>query len=540
MTLTLETDVLVIGGGLAGCWAAIAAAEAGAEVILADKGYCGTSGVTATAGPNHWWVPPDPEKRAQAVRERNARALGLADPRWMARIIDTTWRTLPTLAAYYEHSITAGGVPHYQSLRGPEYLRALRRYAEARGVRILDHSPALELLLHADGSAAGARGVRRQEGPPAGRDWTVRAAGVIVATGGCAFLAKLLGSRNNTGDGHLMAAEAGARLSGMEFSTYHTVAERHSTQTRSASYAFADYFDAAGREIDTGGDPDVTLPLARALLAGPVYATLARMPVDLRAILPQIQPAILLPFQRQGIDPFTQRFTITLQGEGTVRGTGGLRLADEDCQTDVPGLYAAGDAATRELIAGAISGGGAQNSAWAVSSGTWAGQAVARLAHDRGRRAETPVEAAGGAGLRPRGTPATADLSRLLTDGVRAEMLPYDKILFRRGPVLARSLATLDGLWRDARDHLAPGADATARVRAREAAALVACARWSTATALARPETRGLHRREDVATTDPALAHRLSSGGLDEVWVAADITVPAITAPAAAPATQVA
>ncbi|WP_044559479.1 FAD-dependent oxidoreductase [Azospirillum sp. B4] len=524
MALQIETDVLVIGGGLAGCWAAIAAAEAGADVILADKGYCGTSGVTATAGPNHWWVPPDAEKRTQAVRDRNNRALGLADPRWMARIIDTTWRTLPTLADYYQHSITDGGVPHYQSLRGPEYLRALRRYAEVRGVRILDHSPALELLLHADGAVAGARGLRRQEGPPTGRDWTVRAAGVVVATGGCAFLSKLLGSRNNTGDGHLMAAEAGARLSGMEFSTYHTVAERHSTQTRSAPYAFADYFDAEGREIDTGADPDVTLPIARALLAGPVYATLARMPADLRAILPQIQPAILLPFQRQGIDPFTQRFAITLHGEGTVRGTGGLRLTDEDCQTDVPGLYAAGDAATRELIAGAVSGGGAQNSAWALSSGTWAGQAVVRLARVRGRRAREVAEATGGAGLRPAGTPDAADLNGQLAEGVRAEMLPYDKILFRRAPVLTRSLDTLDGLWRVARDHLTPGADATSRVRAREAAALVACARWTTATALLRTESRGLHRREDAAALDPGQAHRLLSGGLDRVWVTPDAT----------------
>ncbi|MDE1149892.1 MAG: FAD-binding protein [Azospirillaceae bacterium] len=523
MSLQLETDVLIIGGGLAGCWAAIAAAQAGADTILADKGYCGTSGVTATAGPNHWWVPPDPEKRAQAVSERNNRALGLADPRWMARIIDTTWRTLPTLADYYQHSITTDGVPHYQSLRGPEYLRALRRYAEAAGVRILDHSPALELLLHADGSVAGARGLRRQVNPPAGQDWTVRAGGVVLATGGCAFLSKLLGSRNNTGDGHLMAAEAGARLSGMEFSTYHTVAERHSTQTRSASYAFADYFDADGRQIDTGPDTDVTLPLARALLAGPVYATLARMPPDLRAILPQIQPAILLPFQRQGIDPFTQRFAITLHGEGTVRGTGGLRLADDDCQTDVPGLYAAGDAATRELIAGAVSGGGAQNSAWALSSGTWSGHAAASTARIQGRRAGEAADAIGGAGIRPRTAGGDgAALTHHLTQGVQAEMLPYDKILFRRAPVLTRSLDTLDALWREARDRLTPGTDVTTRVRAREAAALVACARWTTATALARGESRGLHRREDAPALDATLSHRLLSGGLDRTWVAAD------------------
>jgi hypothetical protein len=45
----------------------VAAAREGADVVLVDKGYCGTSGVTATAGPGHWWVPP--ERREAAVAE---------------------------------------------------------------------------------------------------------------------------------------------------------------------------------------------------------------------------------------------------------------------------------------------------------------------------------------------------------------------------------------------------------------------------------------------------------------------------------------
>lgn len=40
----LEADVLVLGGGPAGAWAAWSAASLGAKVILADKGYLGTSG----------------------------------------------------------------------------------------------------------------------------------------------------------------------------------------------------------------------------------------------------------------------------------------------------------------------------------------------------------------------------------------------------------------------------------------------------------------------------------------------------------------
>src|SRR6187402_3870546 len=98
----IETDVLVIGGGLAGCWAASAARQAGARVVLADKGYCGTSGVTAAAGPGHWWVPPDPPAaRDAAVGNRVASGLGLGEPEWMYRILDQTWRTLTTLARSY-------------------------------------------------------------------------------------------------------------------------------------------------------------------------------------------------------------------------------------------------------------------------------------------------------------------------------------------------------------------------------------------------------------------------------------------------------
>jgi succinate dehydrogenase/fumarate reductase flavoprotein subunit len=45
-SLELDTDVLVIGGGLAGTWAAVAAARAGASAVLVDKGFRGTSGLT--------------------------------------------------------------------------------------------------------------------------------------------------------------------------------------------------------------------------------------------------------------------------------------------------------------------------------------------------------------------------------------------------------------------------------------------------------------------------------------------------------------
>jgi len=44
-----ETDVLVVGGGLAGCRAAIEAAENGVETTIVDRGIIGRFGATNCA-----------------------------------------------------------------------------------------------------------------------------------------------------------------------------------------------------------------------------------------------------------------------------------------------------------------------------------------------------------------------------------------------------------------------------------------------------------------------------------------------------------
>ena len=50
---TVKCDVLVLGGGLAGCFAAIAAARKGLDVILVEKGAIEKSGSAGT-GFDHW------------------------------------------------------------------------------------------------------------------------------------------------------------------------------------------------------------------------------------------------------------------------------------------------------------------------------------------------------------------------------------------------------------------------------------------------------------------------------------------------------
>ena len=45
----IKADVLVIGGGLAGCFAAVAARKSGADVVLVDKNYVGRTGCSVYA-----------------------------------------------------------------------------------------------------------------------------------------------------------------------------------------------------------------------------------------------------------------------------------------------------------------------------------------------------------------------------------------------------------------------------------------------------------------------------------------------------------
>ncbi len=228
------------------------------------------------------------------------------------------------------------------------------------------------------------------------------------------------------------------------------------------------------------------------------------------------QPNFFVPLDRAGIDPFRQRFPVTLRLEGTVRGTGGLRIVDESCATTVAGLYAAGDAATRELVCGGFTGGGSHNAAWAMSSGFWAGAGAADYALQSGSTSKRRhVRSAGGVALRANNA-AEFDPARV-TRAVQAEVFPYANNYFRTSDGLTASLGRLDELWTDTRSA---GQAAAARVvKAREAAAMLATSRWMYRSALARTETRGMHKREDRPRLDAAQRHHLISAGLDEVKV---------------------
>ena len=267
-----DADVLVLGGGPAGTWSAIAAARAGAQVVLADKGYCGTSGATAAGGNNLWYVPPDTNAREESIRRFERIGGMLTERTWMARTLELTWVQVGQLGRWgYPFPTDAHGNVRRSSLQGPEYMRLMRRQVKRAGVTILDQSPALELLADADGVVSGAGGVHRQR---ADTPWAVRAGAVVLATGGCAFLSGALGCNPDTGDGHLMAAELGAEMSGMEFSAAYGMAPAFGTQTKGRMYQFARYYRADHSALDPPSGPAGRSAACRAAMEGPVYARL--------------------------------------------------------------------------------------------------------------------------------------------------------------------------------------------------------------------------------------------------------------------------
>jgi succinate dehydrogenase/fumarate reductase flavoprotein subunit len=182
----------------------------------------------------------------------------------------------------------------------------------------------------------------------------------------------------------------------------------------------------------------------------------------------------------------------------------------------VPGLYAAGDAATRELVCGGFTGGGSHNAAWAMSSGFWAGAGAADYALQAGTAsARRPARSAGGVALAA-GNAAEFDPVQV-TRAVQAEVLPYTINYFRTAEGLTASLDRLDWLWAGLRS--AGQSSAERVVKAREAAAMLATSRWMYRSALARTETRGMHKREDHPRQDAAQRHHLVGAGLDEIRI---------------------
>lgn len=230
-----QVDILVIGGGGGGATAALIAQEQGARVLLATKLRLGDSNtIMAEGGIAAATKPNDSPYRHYldtigGGRFANKRELVKALVHDAPLIVE--W--LKELGAMFDTEPNgeffvsfAGGhtrrrVHSCKDLSGLEFMRVLRDELQNREIGVLEFSPAVELLLDADGVCNGAVLLNLDTG----EHLVVTAKAVILATGGIGRLhINQFPTTNHygaTADGLVMAYRAGAKLLHMDAIQYH-------------------------------------------------------------------------------------------------------------------------------------------------------------------------------------------------------------------------------------------------------------------------------------------------------------------------------
>ena len=232
---TIETDVLVLGAGGAGLRAAIAAADAGARVLVVCKSLLGKAhtvmaegGVAAAmhnvAYQDSWEVHfADTMKGGKLIndwrmaeihaKESPERVLELE--RWGA-VFDRTWQGRIHQRPFGAH--TYPRLAHIGDRTGLELIRTLQdRAVHTPGVDVHMETTVFRLLL-AGGRVAAALAYRRADGTLL----MFRCGALLLASGGAGKMYRVTSnSWESTGDGTALAYEVGAQLRDMEMVQFH-------------------------------------------------------------------------------------------------------------------------------------------------------------------------------------------------------------------------------------------------------------------------------------------------------------------------------
>ena len=232
---TVETDVLILGAGGAGLRAAIAAADAGAKVLVICKSLLGKAhtvmaegGVAAAmhnvAYQDSWEVHfADTMKGGKLIndwrmaeihaKESPERVLELE--KWGA-VFDRTWQGRIHQRPFGAH--TYPRLAHIGDRTGLELIRTLQdRAVHTKGVDVQMEATVFKLLT-TDGRIAGALAYRRADGSLI----VYRCAALVLASGGAGKMYRVTSnSWESTGDGTALAYDAGAQLRDMEMVQFH-------------------------------------------------------------------------------------------------------------------------------------------------------------------------------------------------------------------------------------------------------------------------------------------------------------------------------
>ncbi|ORA80453.1 L-aspartate oxidase [Mycobacterium malmoense] len=491
-------DVVVIGTGVAGLAAALAAHRAGRSVVVLSKADQ-ARGVTAThyAQGGIAVVLPDNDDSVDAhVADTLAAGAGLCDPEAVRSIVGDGYRAVAELVgdgARFDESVP--GRWDLTREGGHSRRRIVHAGGDATGAevqRALDHAAAMldirtshvALRVLHDGTAV--TGVL--VGSPDGYG-IVNAPAVILASGG---LGHLYGATTNpdgsTGDGIALALWAGVAVSDLEFIQFHPTmlfgvgtGGRRPLVTEAVRGEGAILLDGQGNSVTAGVHPMGDLA-PRDVVAAAIDARLKATGdpcvfLDARGIAGfEVRfPTVTAACRAAGIDPGREPIPVV---PGAHYSCGGV-VTDVHGRTELPGLFAAGEVArtgmhganrlaSNSLLEGLVVGGRA-------------GKAAAAHAAAAGRcRATVPEPIAHTA-------PERGELQRAMS---------LDASVVRD----AAGLNRLSNKLSQARVRTVAGR------RDFEDVALTLAARAVAAAALARNESRGCHHRAEYADAAPEQA----------------------------------
>jgi succinate dehydrogenase/fumarate reductase flavoprotein subunit len=508
-----ETDVLVIGGGIAGCFAAIKAKGLGLDVILVDKSYAGKSGASVAAGVGYMVFNPEWGLDLNAcVNATNIKGEYLNNREWTEIVFRDSWQT-------YRDLVSWGVEFPVESLEGGKFVRdyppfgvvrirrrktspILRRQAVKCSVRVMDRIMVTDLLKQ-DGRVVGAIGFPMESDDL----YVFKSKATVVSTGSNSL--KLAGSDICclTGDGEAVAYRVGAEITGKEFpdTRYHLAAYPAWRGSSASRAVFRNFTDAEGQKIDVGFEADLAMEFLVHAGKGPLLWDLdAATPEDIERMRKRQQSSDALESERIDFDPGRGGKFALAGGRGAGMQnsqTGGVWPINTKCATNIPGLYVAGECCGTRYLGAYHPGPGFGLTGSAVT-GSRAGLGAAEYAlnverstidKEGLRRSKkityAPMEQKGG--FSP----------RWVTQILQNTMIPYFILHVKHEKRLQAALTIVEFL----RDHLVPkliAKDSHELRLAHETKNMVLHSEMILRTSLFRTESRGQHYREDYPRRD--------------------------------------